>query len=153
MKRILVLAALAIAASSIALGQTTADKSAPVGKLEQELIKLENDRAQAAVRADTAFLEEHTADDYTFITPRGVLTTKAQMLAAFKSGETKLQSYDLDDLKVRIYGDTAVVNGRSTQKGQAQGQDATGQYRFTRVYVKQSGRWQSVALQSTRIAE
>ena len=153
MKRIFVLAVLAMAASSVALGQMTEDKAAPKGKLEQELIKLEKDRAQAAVRADTAFLDQNTADDYTFITPRGVLTTKAQMLAAFKSGETKLQSYDLDDLQVRVYGDTAVVTGRSTQKGQAQGQDATGQYRFTRVYVKHNGRWQSVAFQSTRIAE
>jgi len=84
MKRIVVLVVLAMAASSVALGQMKEDKSAPKGNVEQELIKLEKDRAQAAVRADTAFLEQNTADDYTFINPRGALTTKAQMLAAFK---------------------------------------------------------------------
>ena len=84
-KRIVVLVVLAMAASSVALGQMAEDKSAPKGKVEQELIKLEKDRAQAAVRADTPFLEQNTADDYTFINPRGALTTKAQMLAAFKS--------------------------------------------------------------------
>jgi ketosteroid isomerase-like protein len=153
MKRILVLAVLALAASSVALGQMAEDKSAPKGKVEQELIKLEQDRAQAAVRGDTAFLAQNTADDYTFITPRGVLTTKEQMLAAFKSGEIKLQANDLDDLQVRVYGDTAVLTGRSTQKGQTQGQDTSGQYRFTRVYVRRNGGWQSVAFQSTRIAQ
>src|SRR5713226_3510894 len=141
MKRILVLAVLAMAASSVALSQMTEDKSAPKGKAEQELTKLEQDRAQAAV----AFLEQNTADDYTFINARGIVMTKAQLLGAFKSGDIKLQSNDLDDLHVRVYGDTAVVTGRSTQKGQAQGQDTSGQYRFTRVYVKRNSQWQSVA--------
>lgn len=153
MKRMLVLAVLTMAAFSVALGQMTEDKSAPKGKVEQELIKLEQDRAQAAARGDTAFLEQNTADDYSLITPRGTLRTKAQMLADFKSGEVKLQTNDLDDLQVRVYGDTAVVTGRSMQKGQAYGQDAAGQYRFTRVYVKKDGHWQSVAFQSTRVAQ
>ena len=153
MKRMLVLAVLAMAASSVAVGQMTGDKSAPKGNVEQEVIKLEQDRTQAAVRGDTAFLEQNTADDYTFINSRGRLITKAQLLADFKAGEIKLQSSDLDDLHVRVYGDTAVLTGRSTQKGQAYGQDTGGQYRFTRVFVKRDGRWQSVAFQQTRIAE
>ena len=114
MKRMLVLAVLAMAASSVALGQMTGDKSAPKGNAEQELLKLEQDRAQAAVRGDTAFLEQNTADDYTFINVRGMLITKAQLLADFKSGQIKLQSNDLDDLHARVYGDTAVLTGRST---------------------------------------
>ena len=153
MKHMLVLAVLAMAASSAALGQMKGDKSAPKGGVEQQLIKLEQDRAQAAVRGDTAFLEQNTSDDYTFINARGMLITKAQLLADFKSGQIKLQSSDLDDLHARLYGDTAVLTGRSTQKGQAYGQDTAGQYRFTRVYVKRNGRWQSVAFQQTRIAE
>ena len=114
---------------------------------------MKQDRAQATVKGDTAFLDQNTADDYTFISPRGALRTKAQILADFKSGEIKFEGYDLDDLQVRVYGDTAVVTGRSTQKGKAYGQDAAGQYRFTRVYVKKDGSWKSVAFQSTRVAE
>ena len=152
MKRILVLAVLAMAASSVLSGQMAEDKSAPKGKVEQELIKLEQERAQAVVRADTAFLDQNTADDYTSINARGMVRTKTQILADFKSGDIKLQSNDLDDLDARVYGDTAVVTGRSTQKGQTYGQDAGGQYRFTRVYVKRNGRWQSVSFQSTRVA-
>src|SRR5438445_10843941 len=153
MKRILMLVVLTMATSSFTLAQMAADKSAPKGKTEQELIKLEQDRAQATVKGDTAFLDKYTADDYTFITPRGALRTKAQVLADLKSGEIKLEGYDLGDLQVRVYGDTAVVTGRSTQKGKAYGQDAAGQYRFTRVYVKRDGSWKSAAFQSTRVAE
>src|SRR2546429_3079939 len=139
MKHILMLVVLTMATSSFTLAQMAADKSAPKGKTEQELTKLEQDRAQATVKGDTAFLDQNTTDDYTFISPRGALRTKAQILADFKSGEIKLQAYDLDDLKARVYGDTAVVTGRSTQKGQAYGPDAAGQYRFTPVYVEQAG--------------
>jgi ketosteroid isomerase-like protein len=153
MKRILLLALLTIVTSSFTLAQMTDDKSAPKGKTEQELIKLEQDRAQATVKGDTAFIDQNTADDYTFVSPRGALRTKAQVLADLKSGEIKLQAQDLDDLQARVYGDTAVITGRSTQKGQLYGQDAAGQYRFTRVYVKQDGKWKSVAFQSTRIAQ
>jgi len=124
MKRILLLVVLTLATSSFTLAQMAVDKSAPKGQTEQELTKLEQDRAQATVKGDTAFLDQNTADDYTFVNPRGALRTKAQMLADFKSGEIKLEGYDLDDLQARVYGDTAVVTGRSTQKGKAYGQDA-----------------------------
>jgi len=103
MKRILLLALLTIATLSFTLAQMTDDKSAPKGKTEQELTKLEQDRAQATVKGDTAFLDQTTADDYTFVTPRGALRTKAQILADFKSGELKFEGYDLDDLQVRVY--------------------------------------------------
>ncbi len=109
MKHIVLLVVLTMATSSFTLAQMAADKSAPKGQIEQELTKLEQDRAQATVKGDTAFIDQNTADDY--------------------------------------------ITGRSTQKGQAYGQDAAGQYRFTRVYVKQDGKWKAVAFQSTRVAE
>lgn len=57
----------------------------------------------------------------------------------------------MSDLTVRIYGDTAVVTGSSSQKGQENGKDYSGDYRFTRVYVKQGEAWKTVALQATLI--
>jgi len=56
-------------------------------------------------------------------------------------------------LKVRVYGDTAVVTGRSVQSGRENGKDYSGNYWFTRVYVKQNGQWLTVALQTTPIRQ
>jgi ketosteroid isomerase-like protein len=67
----------------------------------------------------------------------------------FQSGSFKYDSRTISDLKIRIYGDTAIVTGRSTQKGSENGKDYSGDYRFTRVYGKQEGRWVTVALQAT----
>jgi ketosteroid isomerase-like protein len=69
----------------------------------------------------------------------------------FASGSFKYQSRTISDLKVRVYGDTAVVTGRSIQKGAENGKDYSGDYWFTRVYVKQNDAWTTVALQTTMI--
>ena len=123
----------------------------PAVAAEQEIRSLEEARNQAIVHGDAAVLERMTADDYTFITLRGELRTKAEIVKGFQSGSFKYDSREISDLKIRVYGDTAVVTGRSTQKGRENGKDYSGDYRFTRVYVKQNGRWVTVALQATLV--
>jgi uncharacterized protein (TIGR02246 family) len=118
---------------------------------EQEIKALEEDRNRAIVQGDAAALERMTADDYTFITLRGELRTKSEIVKGFQSGSFKYESRQISDLRIRVYGDTAVVTGRSTQKGRENGKDYSGDYRFTRVYIKQNGRWMSVALQTTLV--
>ncbi len=92
-----------------------------------------------------------TSDDYTFITLRGEMRTKSDILKGFASGSFRYESRQISDLKVRIYQNTAIVTGRSIQKGMENGKDYSGDYRFTRVYVKQEGRWLTAALQTTLI--
>jgi ketosteroid isomerase-like protein len=156
MRRIVALFAVLIAMSFLAVGQygssDSKETAASNTKVQDELMKLERERSQAVIKGDTAFLDRSTADDYTIINANGQLSNKQQTLDAIKSGAIKVESNDLDDLNVRVYGNTAVVTGRSTLKGMNNGQDVSGQNRFTRVYVKQNGRWQSVAFQQTRIA-
>ena len=75
------------------------------------------------------------------------LAASDHVLAARQVGE-------VDDLAIRIYGDTAVVTGRTTPRGRtALGQPISGQYRYLRVWVKRQGRWQAVAFEGTRIAQ
>ena len=92
-----------------------------------------------------------TANDYTFITLRGELRTKSEIVRGFKSGSFHYDSRKISDLNVRIYENTAIVTGRSNQTGKEDGKDYSGDYRFTRVYVNQGGRWQTVALQTTLV--
>ena len=120
--------------------------------VEEELMKLETDRAAAAVKADVATLEKQTSDDYTFINLYGQMSDKSQMLNAFKTGRTKLTSNELSDMKVRVYGSTAVITGKANVKGTLAGKDTKGQIMFTRVYVKKGASWQSVAFQQTLIS-
>jgi ketosteroid isomerase-like protein len=118
---------------------------------EDEIKNLEEMRNQAVLHGDVAALDRMTSDDYTFITLRGEMRTKSDILKGFASGSFHYESRQISDLTVRIYGDTAVVTGRSVQKGTENGKDYSGDYWFTRVYVKQKDRWLTVALQTTLI--
>jgi ketosteroid isomerase-like protein len=120
--------------------------------VQAQLTKLEMDRAVAVVKADIATLDKYTSDDYVLINMNGRMTGKAEMIEGFKSGSSKLTSDELSDVKVRVYGNTAVVTAKADVKGTLGGADATGTILYTRVYVKKDGRWQSVSMQQTRVA-
>ena len=121
--------------------------------VERDIKSLEEARNQAVLHGDVATLDRMTSDDYTFITLRGELRTKSDILKGFASGSFHYDSRQVSDLKVRVYGDTAIVTGRSVQKGMENGKDYSGDYRFTRVYVKENGHWLTVALQTTLIQQ
>ena len=120
---------------------------------EQEIRTLEAKLNEAIVRADLAFFDRVFADDFTHTNHTGAFRTKAQWLENHKPGvKSPYDSFDTEDLAIRLYGETAVVTGRSIPKGKdSLGQAITGQFRFTRVWVKRDGRWQVVAFQGTRI--
>src|SRR6266852_7583613 len=118
---------------------------------DEQLKKLETDRAAAAVKGDVATLEKQTSDDYTFINLYGQMSDKSQMVNNFKTGRTKLTSNEVSDMKVRVYGNTAVITGKADVAGTMAGKDTKGQIMFTRVYVKKGGSWQSVAFQQTLV--
>jgi len=78
---------------------------------------------------------------------------KAQSIADVKSGELKLQSATLDDAKVNVYGNAAIVTYASVDKGTYRGKDISGNTRWTDVFIKQNGRWQLVASHGSNVAK
>jgi len=142
----------AVSAVVVLFLATTLCVSASAQGVEDQIKKMEVDRAAAVVKGDVAKLDKETSDDYTLITAAGQMSDKAQMLIAFKSGQSKLSVDTVSDMKVHVYGDTAIVTGKADVKGMLGGKDATGQMLFTRVYVKKGGHWVAVALQQTRAA-
>jgi ketosteroid isomerase-like protein len=123
---------------------------------EHEVLKVENDWNQALVKRDTASLPQFYADEYLYTDPDGLVWDKAKDLANLTSGSAaRLSAYKLDDTRVRMYGDVAVVTGRNTIKGVFERvfSDVSGAYRFTDVFVKRNGRWQCIASQASRIVE
>ena len=121
------------------------------GSAEQELLQLEQEWTNANVKADVAVLDRILADDYTWINQDGVLRTKAQNIELIRSRELVIPSMVTDDMKVRIYGDAAVVTGRNTFKATLQGKEINGQERWTDTWIKRDGRWRCVATHNSLI--
>src|SRR5438093_4104919 len=85
-------------------------------KVEAELMQIERDIGQANIKRDKTYFERIEAEEFIFTDAAGGITTKAEDVASLDkpAGDIKLVSYDVDDMKVNLYGSTAVVTGRTT---------------------------------------
>ena len=120
-------------------------------KDERELTQLVKDLNEAVVKADVAVLERMLHEDYVHNRPSGVVEDRAQYLENRKARRVDFESLVPDEIKVRVYGDTAIVTGRSTAKGKDQYGKMDEQRRCTRVLVRRDGRWQFVHYHGTPI--
>jgi ketosteroid isomerase-like protein len=177
MKQLLITCTLAVAVSSLALGQTKGKQAdqkqaVPNSQAEQEIMKLENELVEAGLRGDAATTGRLMADDYFFMTRDGVVheNLKAALLVRMRSGESGAdllarmksdesdeptpQPTKIDDTQVHVYGHTGVVIVRSTYK--SRGKDGTVveiPTRYLHVWARRQGRWRLVAGSSTRIEQ
>ena len=146
MRQTLVIAVLVFtAAASITFGQKQCERRDSQRSVEQAIRQLDNERIQAQIGADAAALDRIYADDFIGVGPSGTVRTKAQVISDFTSGDLKFQSITTDEVQVRVYENTAVETGLSTMVGQDKGKAVPRDTRFTRVWVKQEGRWRLVA--------
>ena len=150
MKKTLAVVALAIVAASFALYQAMA-KGGQGGNVEQSLTQIEQQLADALMKGDAATIDKNVADTFIFTDPQGMVQDKARLVGDVKSGDLKVASTKLDEIKVQPYGDAAVVTYRTTDQGTYKGQDISGQYRWTDTWVKKGGQWQLVATHGSRI--
>ena len=105
----------------------------------------------AYVKGDAAALGAIFADTFILTTSDGKTRTRAEVLAQVKSGEIKYETSKVDDMKVYVYGDAAVVNGRWKIKFVEQGKTVDATDRFTDTYIRQNGQWRCVASQGSTI--
>src|SRR5678816_3845374 len=145
MRQTFAIAVVTFSVAAIASGQEQAANRVPKKIVEQAIRKLDNERIQAQIHADAAALERIYADDFIGVGPSGTVRTKPQVISDFTSGNLRFQSITTEDVRVRVYGDAAVETGRSTMNGQDKGKAVPHDTRFTRVWVKQQGRWRLVA--------
>lgn len=152
MKRILWISLLILMTAVFSPGQSS--------RSEKEIRALLDRFGKAFVEADAATLEALLADDYAHTNSNGGTLNKTQWLdyiktrsAELKSGRLRVDSYINDDLKIRIYGNTAVVTGRNTSRGAREGKAFSLQLRFTHVWVKQAGLWRRTAFHDSAIQQ
>jgi uncharacterized protein (TIGR02246 family) len=144
MRQTLVVALLLVTATLAAAQKETSSRAQPTS-IEQIIRKLDEQRIQAQIHADAAALDRLYADDFIGVGPSGTVRTKPQVIADFTSGTLKFHSITTDEVQVRVYGNTAVETGLSMMKGEDKGKTVPQDTRFTRVWVKQQGRWLLVA--------
>jgi hypothetical protein len=132
----------------------TAVASAQMGKAEQQVLQAEKDRFAAMVKGDRAALEKLLADDLTYTHSTALFENKEQFIKSVTSGNIDYVSIvpAESDWKVRINGNTAIVNGVAAVNVIDKGNDRKIKLRYTTVHANRGGAWQLQAWQSTVFA-
>ena len=109
-------------------------------------MQMERDWCKALATKDPAVLAPILADDYTSVNSRGVMATKASELADTKAGASGFATCVNDQMKVRVFGDAAVITGHNTASGTFKGAAFKNRESYwTDTYIRRNGRWQCVA--------
>ncbi len=143
MKKLIFITMLAIISSASALAQSNA---------ERQVLKLNKEYEEAIARRDASVHERLFADDYTYTPGNGNFMGRAEHMNFTKSGTVEVKSLRSEDVRVRAFGDTAVVTGMWVSVDRRVGREfAERRIRYILVYVRRSGRWQIVAEQRTGV--
>jgi Domain of unknown function (DUF4440)/Domain of unknown function (DUF3471) len=151
MKSIFFIAILAIA-SPLSFAQTKSGEGTPQNSVEQQIINLEHERLRAFAQADKAAFERLVTDDLAITHGYGEVLNKAQEMSVMRPStpERPLPALSIEDPKVRVYGDAAVMTGSLVETNRDGRRELV--LRFTNTYVKQKEQWRMVAGQLTTLS-
>jgi ketosteroid isomerase-like protein len=135
--------------------------SAPLsngGSVEEQVTAAERAWSRAFLRHDLGALSELLADDYVGIDGRGVVSDKAAELEEAKPAKPgaaapELVGEELSDVRVRVYGETAILTAVNTARFSDGREGSTIRYRRTTVWVRRGDRWRCVSFHGSRILE
>lgn len=117
---------------------------------EREVLELERVRNEAIRTGDRQTLARIYADDFVGVTTTGSVVDK-DAVQHILAGVDKRLSFTFEDLRVRLFCDTALVTGKMSGRGSIEGREVVSAFSYTHVYVQQKGRWVLVAGQSTNV--
>ena len=100
---------------------------------------------RAIAEGNVSVVEDLSAAEFVGTTPEGVVLTKQEVISSLFSPAYDIESFENTDIDVRVYGNAAVVVARGIVRGRYNGQDASGEFRYTRVWAQREERWYAVA--------
>ena len=122
---------------------------------EQVLLDVEYQWANAYVSRDAEKLASILSRDYVQTNTRARVTDKEEEVLDLRKGTFRYEKFETTRMKVQLYGDAAVVTGLIAAKGtdKASGKTIEGRMRMTDTFVRQEGKWQVVASQTTLVPD
>jgi ketosteroid isomerase-like protein len=113
------------------------------------LTRQAHDWDAAIIAKDMSAVATNMAPDYRHIRDNGQVSDGAAFLAFIGSPKLVIHPYKVNDLEVRLYGDTALLSGTTRMSGSYDGTPFTTHYRYIDVYVRRGGKWQVASVQIT----
>jgi ketosteroid isomerase-like protein len=117
----------------------------------QEIINLERETARAILLNNGTFFRRVYAEDFAGTLSHGQTVDKAHLINEVQNGAARYQSFNVSDIQVRIFRETAVATCLWTSRGFFRGQQADSQMRVMHVYINGPRGWHVVAGQTTAL--
>ena len=114
-----------------------------VAKTKEEILKIEDEANQAVKTRNSSRLDSLFADELVWLTTRGEIVTKPQVLDDVRSGRQTGLLDKTDDKQLHVHGDTVILY--TATKPQAGSKDGKSPRMTTTVFVKKDGLWKIVA--------
>jgi ketosteroid isomerase-like protein len=106
---------------------------------------------KAIVAKDRAAIEANMAEDFRQIDGAGNVEDKASFVEGLLEPALQIDPYTVEDFDIRLYGDVALLSGRTRMTGRHEGKAFSSHYRYIDVYVRRAGAWKIVSVQISRL--
>jgi ketosteroid isomerase-like protein len=153
MKKLVGTVLLTLLCVGLALAQTQTPPAGTMSKapsVSDSIKQLELDWENAMKSGDLDRLSAILADDWVGIGAHGK-ETKASFLAEYKSGASKIESFEMGPMDVKVIGSVAVCQGSDTEKSTTKGTDTSGKWVWMDVFVNRGGKWVAVRSETTMV--
>jgi ketosteroid isomerase-like protein len=118
---------------------------------ESQILQLEEDWVQALKAEDREGLNRILAPDFTFIEGDGSVLSRDAYLADRGKNPYDITSFEASDMKVRVFGNAALVTGLSRVEEHGFGKNYRYALRWKEMWLKTGGQWQVLAGQATPV--
>lgn len=119
---------------------------------EEALRKIQHEWAEARVKGDSSYTRRLEAKDCTIVWPDGRIVNKRGDLQ--RMTDIVFSEFEIQNLQVRLYGDTGIVVGEGIIKAREGKRDLVGgKFVWTDTFVKKDGAWKVLASQITPVLE
>ncbi len=117
----------------------------------QEIVSLEKEAAHAIQLNDGTFFRRVYSEEFAGTLSHGQQVDKAQWIQAVESPSIKRESFNVSDIKVRTFQDTAIATCLWSSRFVFRGQSFSAQIRAVHVYVNTARGWRVFSAQTTNL--
>ena len=122
-------------------------------QVQRQLLRIEDEIGAANNKCDYSYFRTVEAEEFLFTDAQGNVSTRQEDLAGEKDCKPRDYARSVDEPRLILVGDMAVLSARSTVSGEREGRPFKVQSRFTDVFIWRDGRWQLLAGHSSRIPQ
>lgn len=136
------------------LSSCAAPMSGPTSTPDSFRLREQADRWDKAIVAKRrADIEANMADDFRQIDGAGNLEDKQSFIESLIDADLVIDPYTVEDFDLRLYGDVALLSGRTHMTGRYAGKPFQTHYRYIDIYVRRAGEWKIVSVQITKLPQ